>query len=181
MQYKFKNKNDVKIFILFLLKHISRPLLYSELNDIVLQDELVSWFDCAECVNDLVKTGNVKTNLSAGGLTYEITPQGRMVSDSLESDIMGYIRTQGLKSAMRYLSFKEKGIRVAVTSSPRDDGRVDMMFTMKENGDLPMEIKLIADNDYQARKMSYNFQNQPEVVYRSVLSLLSGDANYLLQ
>lgn len=180
MAYQFKDHNDIKIFILYLLKNVGRPLCYNELNDVVAQDELVNYIDFAECVGELVDTGNIRTTLTPDGLTYEITPQGIKVADTLESGIDGYIRTTSLKSAMRYLSFKERGIRIAVTTSPREDGRIDLTVTIKEKTETLMSLSLIADNDYQARKMSYHFQSQPETVYRSIFALLSGEANYLL-
>ena len=42
MAFQLKNQNDIKIFILYLLMNVPRPLSYNELNDIVVQDELVS-------------------------------------------------------------------------------------------------------------------------------------------
>ncbi len=181
MQYQFKDQNDIKIFILYLLKNVGKPLTYFELNDIVVQDGLVSCIDFAECLGQLQDTDNVAITETEKGLTYEITEQGKRVANTLESEILGFIRTRSLKSAMRYLSFKERGIRIAVTTSPRPDGRIDMIFTIREKDDIPMEIKIIADNEYQARQMSYNFQDSPEIIFRSVFSLLSGDAGYFLK
>ena len=160
---------------------MGRPLTYFELNDVVVQDGLVSCIDFAECLGKLQDTDNVLTVETEKGLTYEITEQGKRVADTLESEILGYIRTRSLKSAMRYLSFKERGIRIAVTTSPRPDARIDMIFAIKEKDEPQMELKIIADNEYQARQMSYHFQEQPETVFRSILSLLAGDANYLLK
>ena len=181
MAYEFKDQNDIKIFILFLLKNVARPLTYFELNDIAVQDGLVSCMDFADCLEDLIETNNVKTTETEKGLIYEITEQGKAVAEELVSNISGYIRTKSLRSAMRYLSFKEKGIYYSVTVGHRPDNKVDMAFTMQEKGESIMEIFIVADNDYQAEQMSYNFQDHPEVIYRSVLSLLSGDANFLLK
>ncbi|MBQ7846902.1 MAG: DUF4364 family protein [Clostridia bacterium] len=179
--YQFTDENEIKIFILYLLKNMNRPLLFSEVNDMVRQDELVNYMDFAECLGQLVRTGNVFTRITGAGLTYEITPQGRQVADTLESNIMGYIRTKSLKSALRYLSFKDSGTKIAVQKSPRADGRMDMSFTVTQKGDTALSVTLIADNDYQARQMEYNFKTQPETVYKSILSLLAGDAGYFLK
>ncbi len=59
MAFQLKNQNDIKIFILYLLMNVPRPLSYNELNDIVVQDELVSSLDFAECIAQLEDTGNV--------------------------------------------------------------------------------------------------------------------------
>jgi hypothetical protein len=183
MAYHFTDPNDIKVFILYILKNMSRPVTYIELNDMVLQDELVSYVDFAECLAQLVATGNVRSGLSSDRRQqlYEITPQGKSVAEALESNIMGYIRTRSLKSALRYLSFKDSGTSISVKQQKREDGRVDMTFTVAKKDEIPMNISLIVDNDYQASVMEYNFRNQPETIYRSVLSLLAGDAGYLLK
>ena len=65
MAFQLKNQNDIKIFILYLLMNVPRPLSYNELNDIVVQDELVSSLDFAECIAQLEDTGNVASTLVA--------------------------------------------------------------------------------------------------------------------
>ena len=39
MGARLKNKNDIKIFILYLLQNINYPLDFPTINDIVVQDE----------------------------------------------------------------------------------------------------------------------------------------------
>ena len=41
------DKFEIKIFILFLLKNIKEPLEFSMINDIVIQDGYVNYFDFA--------------------------------------------------------------------------------------------------------------------------------------
>lgn len=179
--YCFTDEHEIQIFILYLLKNVNRPLYFSELNDVVLQDGLVNYVDFATNLGKLVKTGNVDTRILSDGVIYSISEKGRHVADTLESGIMGYIRTKSLKSALRYLSFKDTGTSISVKKEARDDGRFDMTFTITQKDSVPLSVSLIVDNDYQARQMDYNFRNQPETVYRSIISLLAGDADYFLK
>ena len=184
MAFQLKNQNDIKIFILYLLMNVPRPLSYNELNDIVVQDELVSSLDFAECIAQLEDTGNVAFTPGSqgeeGGGTFRITDQGKTVASTLESEIAGYIRTNRLKSARRYLSFKDQGVKVSVSTITQPDGRVKITFGLSEKENELLQISLQADNSYQARQMTLHFEEQPEIIYRSVLSLLSGDAGFLL-
>lgn len=179
MQRNFKDPKDIKIFILYLLKNLDAPLSFEDLNDITVQDEFVKPMDFAQCISELEETGNVSTEEKDGTVFYSVTEQGKKVADAMESEISGYVRTKSLQNAVRFLSFKDRGIRIYVTTSPRPDGKFDMTFAIKEKEEVLMQVALIADNAYQASKMSMHFQSQPEIVYRSVLSLLSGDANYV--
>ena len=43
-----------------------------------------------------------------------------------------------------------------------------------------MNVSVFLDNKAQLEKMEYNFEKNPEVVYRGLLALLSGEINYLV-
>ena len=107
MQAALKDKNDIKIFILYLMRNVGYPLEYENLNDIVIQDGVVGYFDFVECFGELLDTGNVREIKGENGDLYEITEQGKHVSDSLEGNLLGLIRDKSLKSALRLLSFKK--------------------------------------------------------------------------
>ena len=42
-------------------------------------------------------------------------------------------------------------------------------------------MELIVDNKIELEKMKYNFSDKPEICYRGILALLSGEVNYLLE
>lgn len=42
-----------------------------------------------------------------------------------------------------------------------------------------MKTSVVVDTKRQAELMKYNFDDRAELVYRGILSLLSGDMNYL--
>ena len=178
---KLKKPEDIKIFILHLLRKVSRPLLFNELNDCALQDGFVSYMAFAECLSDLVDTGNVTMTSTENGDLYEITPQGAAVDDQLSSSIGGFIRTKSVQSALRYLSFKERHIRTPVTSIPRGDGSYDMIFSLTEENVPLFSLSVVADNDYMEAQMRINFQSDPERIYRSILALVSGETDYILK
>ena len=120
MQSQLRDKNDIKIFILHLLRHISYPLDFVSINDIVVQDGFVGYFDFVECFAELLETGNV-LELPVGEVgeeLYEITPQGAIVAETLDSRILPSIREKSLKSAMRFLSFRERGAKVKFDFEP---------------------------------------------------------------
>ena len=82
MQTRLKDKNDIKIFILYLLKNVGYALDFSNINDIVVQDGVVNYFDFAECFAELIDAGNIREDAAseAGEATYSLTEQGKQVS-----------------------------------------------------------------------------------------------------
>lgn len=185
MQETLKDKNDIKIFILYLLMNINYPLVFSDINDIVVTDAIVGCIDFAECFFELVETGNIVqsgfTKSDEGNEPlYEISEQGRKVAETLKSSIVGYIRTRSLKSALRLLSFKRSGALVSSVSSKREDGRFDVDLFIREQGEQILTMRVIVDNENMLERIRYNFDSKPEMIYRSILALLAGEANYLL-
>ncbi|MBO5273072.1 MAG: DUF4364 family protein [Clostridia bacterium] len=182
MKTKLKKKDDVKIFILYLMRNVGYPMDFATLNDMVLQDEFVDYFSFAECFGELVDVGNIEQRgiSDEGTKLYVITERGNTVAETLESNIMGYIRDRSLKSAMRMLNFKLRGSEIKCESTPREDGRYDLKCTIIEDRKTTMELNIVIDNPYTLERMKLNFDNRPEVVYRGILALLSGEMNYII-
>ena len=182
LKTKLKNKTDIKIFILYLLSNVGYPLSYGEINDISVQDNFVGTIEFAECFSELLETGNIEERTEEGKETkeYAITSQGLSVAAALQSDILGYIRTKSLKSALRYLSFSRKGCFVHTEAIQRPDGKFDLKCSVAEPDSPTMELSVVVDNRYQLNRMRHHFEENPETVYRSILALLSGEADYLL-
>ena len=183
-----KEKNDIKIFILYLLKNLNYPLDFNTISDIVVQDEFVNYFDFAECFAELLDCGNIEQlppDPDADGEKknkelYRITPNGITIAEQLQSALLNMIKDKSLKSAMRLLSFKSRGSDVSCSYTEREDGRFDLHCEVSEKDNKILELGLIIESKYQLDKMLYNFNERPEVVYRGIISLLTGDINYLI-
>ncbi len=197
MQAPLKEKNDIKIFILYLLKNMKYPLDFNTISDIVVQDEFVSYFDFAECFAELLDLGTIEqirvgdeiiTEASIGqngrpekkNELYRITEDGQRVVEQLHSSLLGMIKEKSLKSAMRLLSFKSRGSDVRCNFSERAEGGFDLHCEVIENHGTILEINLVVETKQQLDAMMYNFNERPEIIYRGVVSLLTGDINYLI-
>lgn len=78
---KLTEKGDIRLYILTLMDHVDRPLKYSQINDIVLQDDFVSNFDFMDQFEEL-KASKLICERSDGA--YEITPAGEFVANTLD-------------------------------------------------------------------------------------------------
>ena len=179
MAKQLTDKNDIKIFILYLLKNIERPVDMITLNDIVVQDGFVNQFDFMDCFYELCDTSAVRKSEKDGVELYEITGEGSVAAETMQSNIIQSIRERSLRSAMRLLSFHGRGAKHSCTLEDADDGRCRRVcrFTDK-NGEF-FSLSVLFETRHQAELMKYNCGEDPELLYRGVLSILSGDINYL--
>ncbi len=189
MQAPLKEKNDIKIFILYLLKNLKYPLDFNTISDIVVQDEFVNYFDFAECFAELLDSGTIELIRIGDGISgdddkkeefYTITENGVIVVEQLQSNLLNMIKEKSLKSAMRLISFKQRGFEVRCDGAEREDGKYDLHCEVIENKERLLEVNLLVNDKQRYDQMVYNFNERPEVIYRGVISLLTGDINYLI-
>lgn len=197
MQAPLKDKNDIKIFILYLLKNLQYPLDFNTISDMVVQDEFVNYFDFAECFAELLDMGIIEqirigddtraeASIGENGRPekkeelYRITEDGIGVVEQLQSNLLNVIKEKSLKSAMRMLSFKSRGSQVKCEGDRKEDGKYEFKCEILENKSTVLKIDLTVDTKEQLDKMLYNFDERPEVVYRGLITLLTGDINYLI-
>lgn len=173
------DKNDIKIFVLYLLDNIHYPLDFDTINDIVVQDEFVGYFDFAECFAELLDAGHIKEEITNGVALYNITQMGSEVAAELQSSLMAPIREKSLKSALRILSFQKSKAEIKCTVDKRDDGRYDFYCAIIQDKAPVMELRLLIDSYERAEKMKANFLDRPEVVYKGVLAMAACEVDYL--
>ena len=180
MQNQLKDKNDIKIFILYLLRHIGYPLDFVSINDIVVQDGFVGYFDFVECFAELLETGNIEEMKNDGEEMYRITPQGIHVADTLDSRLINMIKEKSLKSALRLLSFKERGAKVKFDFHTLQNGGFSAECIITEKDEEILNVTLTLESSNQLERIRHNFYDKPEVVYRGILAVLTGEVNYLI-
>ncbi len=203
MASQLKKEDEIKIFILYLLDKIGYPLDYPSIGSIMMQDGIVNFFDFAQCFFALVDAGHIREiiadkNEKAEGVDvaesedddadfeptstvlYEVTDTGRHVARVLSDSLMVSVREKSYRSALRHLSFERQGAYVDHSYRPDGDGFL-VNCSIKDHNGVVMDLTVRADSEYQLRRMLNNYSERPEVVFRGVVALLSGDVNYLFE
>ncbi len=173
------DKNDIKIFILYLLDNVHYPLDFDTINDIVVQDEFVGYFDFAECFAELLDAGHIKEESANGIDMYAITETGSQVAVQLQSSLMAPIREKSLKSALRILSFQKSKAELKCTVEKREDGKYNFKCSIYENGSPSMKVEFAVDSFERAERMKANFNERPEAIYKGILAMLACEVDYL--
>ncbi|MBQ4091231.1 MAG: DUF4364 family protein [Clostridia bacterium] len=175
------SKRNVKIFVLYLMQNINYPLDYITLNDIVMQNDYVMYLDFAESFHEMLDASLIEsagTN-EAGDEVFVVSEKGRLVAQELRSEILTSLLDKSLECALRYLDFKKRGVKISSRVELREDGRYNVVCAIKEKDIVIMENTVVVDTENRARRMEDNFRDHPEVVYKGVLALLSGNINFI--
>ncbi len=191
MPTPLRDKNEIKIFVLFLLDKIGYPLDYNTIGSIVVQDGIVRYFDFADCFFQLLDAGHIEKMPKAGKRNAEdtdekedayfrITPTGREVAHVLGENLMVTVREQGVRSALRHLSLKRMGATVDQSQESLGEGFMYHCSIKDKDGKI-MGIDLRVDDQRQLSRIQKNFDERPEIIYRGLLAILSGDVNYIFE
>lgn len=94
---------------------------------------------------------------------------------------MNTIREKSLKNALRLLSFKKRGADLKCIGEELEDSHYRITCIIWEHKEEILRLSVVLDNRTQFERMKINFYDKPEIVYRGILALLSGEVNYLLE
>lgn len=181
MPRKLTKPNDIKVFILYLMDRMGYPLEYDTITSIIIQDDIVNYFDFAQCFGELEDAGHIERiepDEENPRARYSVTKTGQTVADGLNSVIARTVKDKGYRSALRHMSLAKRG--AVVDQTIRLDGEgVLFKGTIKDPKGLQLEVSLRADNDHQLKQMQSVFADRPEVILRGITALLTGDLDFV--
>ena len=175
------NKQNVTIFVLYLMQNVGYPLDFVTVNDIVMQTDYVAYLDFAETFSRMKDTElieEVGVN-DKGEEVYTVTGKGRTVVESMQGDILPSILEESLTCALRYLDFTRRGVKATCRTTPNPKGGYDFTCTITEGEITLLSITLWTDSKARAERMEAQFRSYPENTYRATLALMTGNVNYL--
>jgi hypothetical protein len=184
MDIPMTEKRDIKIFILYLMDRIGYKLKLSDVCGIMYQENVVSYFDCAECFTELIDANHivkVGEDEESGEAYYVVSETGKKIATELNDAISSTIKEASYRSAIRHLSFQRRGAEIDCYSRERENGKYMVHCEIKEHGKLVLDINVETDSQKEAEKMLRNFRQRPEIVFQGTLALVSGDKNYIFE
>jgi len=174
---ELNDKFDIKVFILFLLSNLDEPLEFSTVNDIVIQDGFVNYFDFAICFAELLEAGQITETDEVKPL-YAISEAGRMAIESYESTIFNSVKEKALRSALRLLAFNRSGNRITSSLTECKGGYI-LKCSIKDSERVLYDTEVFLTERHYAEKLKANFDEKAEIIYKGTLALLSGDVNFI--
>ena len=163
------------------MENIHYPLDFPTISDIVMQTDYVLYLDFALAFGEMLDAELITpagTN-EHGETLYAVSEKGRVVASELHSDILPSLLDKSLESALRYLNFQKRGIRVECSYQPGEGGNYWVDYSLFEEKERIFHIQVKVDSLDRAKRIKQNIDERPEAIFRGTLALLSGKMNYL--
>lgn len=161
-----REKVDIKILVLYILKHLPAPVDDSTLLELTMCDNAINYFDYTECLTELQKTGHITA--ADGG--YAITDFGRDTLKETESSLPYTIRMKAGNAARR--AAKVLNREVQTSHMLREDGRCNVLVSLSDYQGQLLRLEILAGSEEQAAEMEQHFREKADALFREISGLL---------
>ena len=162
-----REKIDIKILILYILSRCRFPADSDQLSDMVLCDDGISYFDYAECLDELIESGHVE--LTDG--KYVITEKGRSNGVVTESSVPFSVRKKATQQTNQFNSAEARRSKIVTEVTPNGSG-FDLHLSLSDGVVQIMDMRLYADDQKQADMLISGFRRKAESAYNAFIQSL---------
>ena len=184
------NQEHVKVFILYLLYKVGYAVPYNDLATIVIRDGYVDYFDFVTNFHELLERGLVvkgtdeseaKSEKPIDRESYTVSSKGKTIAKEYAGDVLlDSVREKSYVSAVRHLSLEKRGAVINHNIEQTGDGFI-FHCSVKDRDGVVFDLAVRADSYSQVSKMLGNFEDRPDLIYRGIVSVLTGNVNYLME
>ena len=162
---------EIKILICYMLLGVGEPMERQMVTELIAGNGLANFFETAAAVDELARQGHLTEK--EGRIS--LTETGRQVGDTLAGMIPYTLRERSVKAALQLLTRIRREQENTVELEKLDHG-YRVTCTIQDSASPLMSVSLRVADDMQAGLIRENFLDDPTLLYRSLLAILTGDA-----
>ena len=161
-------KLDIKILILFVLRRLPLELSSEVLAELVMCDGGIGYFDYAECLAELVVSGQVEEPTHN---QYRISERGARNADVLEDSLPFTVRLRAERGLAPTIQTMRRNAMIKTSHSVDNSGCWAELSMSDGFGDI-IRLRLLCASESQATIMEEHFRTDAESFYHHVIERL---------
>lgn len=174
-----RTMTDIKVFLLYILDRVSYPMDDITMSYIIVENAPTFSLEYNEALLDLVESGHVHAESIEGKTYYIIEDLGRMVARELYDTLDPGLRERSEECAAKYISISERGGKVTGRITQEENGRFLAELEVTDAEGLLFSVRVARSSREEAERVKENFEQRPNVVWRSLLFAATGKLDYL--
>lgn len=163
-----REKIDIKILILYVLSRCRFPADNDQLSEMVMCDDGVSYFDYAECLDELIGSGHVECTDGR----YLITEKGRSNGIVTESSVPFSVRKKATQLTNQFNSAEARKSKIVTEVTQNPGGGFDLHFSLSDGVVQIIDVRMFADDKKQADMLISGFRRKAEAAYNAFVQTL---------
>ncbi len=164
---------EIKILICYVLYHVQRPIPVSMMMELLTAEGIANYFESANAAAGLVQSGHITIEKQQGEACYRNTELGESTAVSFERNLPRSIREKAVEAAKEGFARKDQRAHHETSVKKVEDGYL-LTLTLHDIGSDLLSITLLLPDRENCRKVQERFWENPMVIYKGVIALLTG-------
>lgn len=160
---------EIRILLCYLLSRVNTPLTRQEIENALIGQELVNYFELADALGSLCEKGH----LVCQNDRYAISESGRALAGALESDLPRTVRDAAVGAVISAQAYDRKKAQHHACYEKCDKGYT-VHCSIDDLGQTVFSLDLYMPDELSAKMVEKRFVEQGDDVFASLLSLLVG-------
>lgn len=170
---------DIKVLICYLLSQTDRPVTAEFVCSVLQKCGTVNYFEASHSFAELISNGQLVPS-SAGSNEYVLADSGRFIVNTLADELpvaTKEISLKAYKNFLRQIDIKKENI-VKLHSK---DNKTYVECTVNDGDNPLLKIDMYMPNAEEAGLVRNVFYNNTDIVYQTIVALLTGDRRTALE
>jgi len=162
---------EIKTLTLHVLEYVKIPVSFEELMQCVFVDGAINYFNFADYLSGMVKTGHVEINSDTGIDKYSITQKGLRDIVHIRSSVPSYVLRKAEKATD---SVKEEVLRKGLVKAKviEGDNCFNAVCSLSDGNNEIFSFSMMAMTREDAKKFTSNFYKNAERIYNDFLNAM---------
>lgn len=166
------NTSEIKALVCFLLLKIDVPVSRELCREVLQEQGIANYFDVSEAIAELIKTGNISTDITEDDEVMYLTKIGKGAAEMLVGDVPKSVREKAFSALHDAVTRLRRERETNIEITPSGNG-YNVSFMVTDRDDVLMSLSVYAADLNQANDFKDNFLKDPVKVYSGIISSLT--------
>ena len=166
------NLQEIRILLCYMLNTAACPIQRDAVTEILVGGGMANYFDTEDAIEELIRMGH----LIEEDRTIAVTKTGAQIGESLAVRVPYTLRERSAQAALKLLKRRRVEQDNKVDIRRLEEGGYAVTCTVQDGQRDLLSVTLWVSDNHQAEQVKECFLNDPALLFRGNLAILTGDA-----
>lgn len=161
------SSTEIRLLLCYLVKNAG-PITRQEIENALMEEALVNYFEIGSCLDDITKQELVTLT----GDSYAITDKGRKVAQELAYDLPRTVRESAIRAVMQIRSWRHRAASNRAVVQEKD-GQFSVVCSIADMGSDVFRMELAMPDKLTAEMIKNNFIAHGSDIFPKLLNALT--------
>lgn len=168
-----RDSEQIKVLLCYLMSETDEPITSDFICGVLQKCGSANYFEASQSFAELIRNGQIESSLTEPG-AYVLAQSGRYVVNQLSDELPVALKENTLKNYKNFLHQYDIKQENNVTLHSKDD-KTYVECTINDGDNMLLKLNMYMPNTEQASLVRNVFYNNTDVVYQTIVALMTGD------